>query len=235
MPSARKIPLLAFYVALVTVSTIIFTVYVPATRGYFNIGEAAIYVVALLSGRYFGAVAGGMGSALADLLLGYYIFAPATLVVKGLEGGLLGYLAEKRPELSKGKWVVLSLIIGIGLFLSVFLIGSTYYTGAIELNIFGLWPVALEVSPLFWGLIATASAALVVSAGLLSGPEVGWLILSAMASGMIMVTGYFLYEQLILGLAAIVEVPFNLGQVTVGVLLAVPSYKSLKVLRQRTK
>jgi hypothetical protein len=76
---------------------------------------------------------------------------------------------------------------------------------------------------------------LVVSAGLLSGPEVGWLILSAMASGMIMVTGYFLYEQLILGLAAVIEVPFNLGQVTVGVLLAVPAYKSLKVLKQRTK
>lgn len=235
MPSVRKIPLLAFYVALVTVSTIVFTVYVPATRGYFNIGEAAIYTVALLSGRYFGAVAGGMGSALADLLLGYYIFAPATLVVKGLEGGLLGYLAEKRPELSRGKWVALSLLIGVGLFLSIFLIGSTYYTGAVELNIFGMWPLVLGVSPLFWGAIATISAALVVSAGLLSGPEVGWLILSAMASGMIMVTGYFLYEQLILGLAAVIEVPFNLGQVTVGVLLAVPAYKSLKVLKQRTK
>ena len=80
MLSARNIPLLAFYVALVTVSTILFTVYVPATRGYFNIGEAAIYIIALLSGPYLGGVAGGMGSALADILLGYYLFALLFLV-----------------------------------------------------------------------------------------------------------------------------------------------------------
>jgi uncharacterized membrane protein len=235
LPSAREIPLLAFYVALVAVSTIMFTVYVPATRGYFNIGEAAVFTVALLSGRYFGAVAGGLGSALADILLGYYVFAPATLVVKGLEGGLLGYLAEKTPHLSKGRWIGFSLLVGVGLFLSVFLIGSTYYTGTVELSLFGVWPATLEVSPLFWGAVAAIAAALVISAGLLSSPEVGWLILSAMISGLTMVTGYFLYEQFILGFAAVVEVPFNLGQVIVGILLAVPIYKSLKALRQRTK
>jgi len=235
LPSAREIPLLAFYVALVAVSTIMFTLYVPATRGYFNIGEAAIFAIAYLSGRYFGAVAGGLGSALADVILGYYVFAPATLVVKGLEGGLLGFLAERRPTLSKQRWMVLSVLMGAGLFLSVFLIGSTYYTGSVELSFLGMWPTVLEVSPLFWGAVATVAAALVVLAGLLSGPEVGWLILSAMASGMVMVGGYFLYEQLILGMAAIAEVPFNLGQVIVGVLLAVPIYKSLKALRKRTK
>lgn len=235
MPSAREIPLLAFYVALVAVSTIMFTLYVPATRGYFNIGEAAVFTVALLSGRYFGAVAGGLGSALADIILGYYVFAPATLVVKGLEGGLLGFLAEKRPELSKARWTGLSVLMGAGLFLSVYLIGSTYYTGAVELSLLGAWPTILEVSPLFWGAVATTAATLVILAGLLSGPEVGWLILSAMASGMVMVVGYFLYEQLFLGIAAVAEVPFNLGQVIVGILLAVPIYKSLRALRKRTK
>jgi uncharacterized membrane protein len=235
MPSAREIPLLAFYTALVAVSTIMFTLYVPATRGYFNIGEAAIFTVALLSGRYFGAVAGGLGSALADIILGYYVFAPATLVVKGLEGGLLGFLAEKRPKLSRGPWMALSAFLGVGLFLSVFLIGSTYYTGTVEISLLGMWPTLLEVSPFFWGAVATIAAALVISAGLLSGPEVGWLILSAMASGMVMVTGYFLYEQLILGIAAVAEVPFNLGQVMVGILLAVPIYKSLRALRKKTK
>jgi uncharacterized membrane protein len=235
LPSAREIPLLAFYVALVAVSTIMFTIYVPATKGYFNIGEAAIFTIALLSGRYFGAVAGGLGSALADILLGFYVFAPATLVVKGLEGGLLGYLAEKKPALSRGRWMGLSILVGVGLFLSVFFIGSIYYTGAVELSFLGMWPNVLEVSPFFWGMVAAIAAALVISAGLLSGPEVGWLILSAMASGMVMVVGYFLYEQLILGIAAIVEVPFNLGQVIIGILLAVPIYKSLKALRKRTK
>lgn len=235
LPSAREIPLLAFYVALVAVSTVAFTVYVPATRGYFNIGEAAVFTVAFLSGRYFGAVAGGLGSALADMLLGYYVFAPATLVIKGLEGGLLGYLAEKRPDLSRGRWALLSALVGSVLFLAVYLIGSTYYTGVMELSFFGLWPAVLEVSPLFWGAVAAAAAALVVLTGIVSGPGTGWLVLSAMVSGSVMVAGYFLYEQFVLGIAAIVEVPFNLGQVIVGILLAVPIYKSLRALGKRTK
>ncbi len=235
LPSAREIPLLAFYVALVAVSTVLFTVYVPATRGYFNIGEAAVYTVALLSGRYFGAIVGGLGSALADILLGYYVFAPATLVVKGLEGGLLGYLAEKKPQLSRRSWIILSMVVGIALSLAVFLIGITYYTGSTELSFFGIWPLLLEVTPLFWGAVGVIAAALIIVAGLFSTPEVGWLILSAMVSGTVMVTGYFLYEQFILGMAAIAEVPFNLGQVVIGILLALPIYRSLRALGKRTK
>lgn len=221
MLTARKMALLAFYVALVFVCTVILPVYVPATRGYFNIGEAGIYIVALLSGPYFGAVAGGMGSALADIALGFPIFAPATLVIKGLEGGVCGYLAERRPQLSRGRWVVSFSLIGLALFLAVYLIGSTYYP---------------SLDPLFWGVVATASATLIILAGLFSGSEAGWHVFSCLVSGMIMVTGYFLYELLLFGLgAAIAEVPVNLGQVVVGTLIAVPAYRSLKVLSKRTK
>jgi len=221
MPSARKIPLLAFYVALVAVSTVLLPLYVPATRGYYNIGEAAIFTVALLSGPYFGAVAGGMGSALADLILGYPIYAPATLLIKGLEGGVLGYLADKRPQFSRRRWVIFSFLIGIVLFLAVYLIGSTYYT---------------SVDPLLLGVIATASAGLIILAGLFSSSEAGWQVLSCLIAGIMMVTGYFLYEQLLFGLgAAMVEIPVNLGQMVVGVLVAVPAYKSLRALSRKTK
>jgi hypothetical protein len=45
-----------------------------------------------------------------------------------------------------------------------------------------------------------------------------------------MVTGYFLYEQLILGVAALAEVPFNLMQVLVGVSAALLAEKRLSRL-----
>ena len=43
-----------------------------------------------------GFIAGGVGSALADVVGGYAVFAPITLVVKGLEGGLAGLASGRR-------------------------------------------------------------------------------------------------------------------------------------------
>ena len=91
---ARTVALGAVCTALVTVATML-SVPVPGFRLYFNLGEGVIYTVALLLGRRFGAAAGGLGAALADLLLGYALWAPLTLVIKGAEGFVVGTLAPK--------------------------------------------------------------------------------------------------------------------------------------------
>ena len=88
----------AVFSAFVCVATIIFTVYVPQTRGFFNIGETMIYVTALLFGPIVGGIAGGFGSMLADVILGYMEFAPATLVIKMCEGAVVGFLGKKNPK-----------------------------------------------------------------------------------------------------------------------------------------
>jgi len=67
----------------------------PATEGYINIGDAIIIAGALLGGARAGALAGGIGSALADLYGGYSHWAPFTLVIKGLEGMLIGGLGAR--------------------------------------------------------------------------------------------------------------------------------------------
>lgn len=79
--------------ALVFVTTRAFVLPIPQTKGFFNLGEAAIYLAAVLFGPAVGALAGGLGSALADLSLGYTQYAPFTLVIKGLEGALVGLIA----------------------------------------------------------------------------------------------------------------------------------------------
>jgi hypothetical protein len=43
-----------------------------------------------------------------------------------------------------------------------------------------------------------------------------------MVGGLEMVAGYFLYEQLVLSSAALAEVPFNLVQMAVGLIIAIP-------------
>ncbi|MDP2871449.1 MAG: ECF transporter S component [Bacillota bacterium] len=89
----RELTLTALFVALVTVATMVVQVPVPATGGFINVGDTMIFVAALVGGPKAGLIAGGLGSALADLLSGYAMWAPWTLVIKGLEGLLAAVLA----------------------------------------------------------------------------------------------------------------------------------------------
>ncbi|MBQ4066021.1 MAG: ECF transporter S component [Clostridia bacterium] len=52
--------------------------------GYANLGDTLIAACAFFVGPLWGFFAAGLGSALADLILGYGIYAPATFVIKGL-------------------------------------------------------------------------------------------------------------------------------------------------------
>lgn len=79
--------------ALVFVSTYVFFVPIPATRGIFNFGDIMIFIIAFTFGPILGGLAGGMGSALADIVAAP-IYAPYTLVIKGAEGWVAGYLSR---------------------------------------------------------------------------------------------------------------------------------------------
>lgn len=93
--STKKLTMIAMFMALTTVATMIIQIPIPATKGYLNVGDTVVIASALLMGKMAGGLVGGIGSALADLLSGYGYYAPITLVVKGLEGFVAGYLHEK--------------------------------------------------------------------------------------------------------------------------------------------
>ena len=236
MPNARTIPLYAFYTGLVAVATLIFTIYVPATRGYFNVGESAVFIIALLAGARAGAFAGGVGSMIADIMLGYYFFAPATLVIKGVEGGVLGLLAGKQPKLTMRAWKLISIAVGAAISLAIFILGSVYYTGETEISLglpwFNYSQFTVSIPAAFWTLLGLIAGGIVVATSFTARPEAGYAALCSTVAGLLMVIGYFLYEQFILGYVAIAEVPFNIGQVLVGIAIAIPAYNSLKALKR---
>jgi uncharacterized membrane protein len=91
---AKRVALGAILAATVTLSTMLH-VPLPGLRIYFNLGEGVIYIIALLLGARFGGLCGGVGAGLADILLGYPLWAPLTLVIKGLEGYIVGRLAPR--------------------------------------------------------------------------------------------------------------------------------------------
>ena len=84
----------AVFAALVCVVTVLFTIPIPATSGYFNLGESVIFIAALIFEPFVGSIAGG-GAAIADLILGAYVFAPATLIIKTFEGLIVGITNRK--------------------------------------------------------------------------------------------------------------------------------------------
>lgn len=96
---SRKIAAFSIYSALVCVATFIH-VPIPGYKIYFNLGEGAIYTIALLFGGAAGGIAGGLGSALADLILGYPMWAPFTLIIKGIEGLVVGKIGKKNKALA---------------------------------------------------------------------------------------------------------------------------------------
>jgi uncharacterized membrane protein len=92
--NVKELALLALFMALVAVATMIVRVPIPQTNGYMNLGDSMV----LLSGIFFGPVpgfmAGGIGSALADIFGGYPQWAPWTLVIKGIEAMLIGLVVR---------------------------------------------------------------------------------------------------------------------------------------------
>jgi uncharacterized membrane protein len=76
--------------------TMLISIPFPLTRGYFNLGDAMVMLAGLLLGARLGGIAGGVGSAIADVLLGFGYFAPMTLLIKGTEGFLTGLIGHNR-------------------------------------------------------------------------------------------------------------------------------------------
>jgi len=90
-----QLSLMAVMSALVTVGTLI--VQIPnGMGGYFNVGDVMIFVAALTFNPFVGGVAGGLGSALADIMLGFAPFAPFTLAIKGFEGLIASLIKNKK-------------------------------------------------------------------------------------------------------------------------------------------
>jgi uncharacterized membrane protein len=109
---ALKIALGAIFAALVAVATLTFVIPIPATSGYFNLGEVIIYVAALLFGPFIGAIAGG-GAAISDALVAVQ-YAPGTFIIKATEGFLVGYLTKALNKKIKSLTICATIAILVG-------------------------------------------------------------------------------------------------------------------------
>jgi uncharacterized membrane protein len=227
--TALKLALAAVFAALVFIATYSFVVYIPVTGGYFNLGEAGIYIAALFFGPLVGAFAGGIGAMVADLIVAP-VFAPGTLIIKAVEGALVGFLAKKLTgQTSKPSWRICTVLLGFVIGITFALTGVFYYSGNVELYI-GIpppqTPYVIFIPAELWYIIGSIVATTIVYASLKIEPQIVWSIFSIIIGGLVMVIGYFFYEQVVLGkTAAVFEIPINIGQMLIGLIISIPVVK----------
>lgn len=70
---------------------------IPAEGGMVHIGNVPLFFFAAYFGKRAGAVAGGVGMMLSDLLSGWGLYAPITLPVVALMGFVVGAIVRGRP------------------------------------------------------------------------------------------------------------------------------------------
>jgi len=136
----RQVAAIGVMGALATISTMIFVFPIPATSGYFNLGDTIVVITSLTFGPTVGAIAGGLGSGLADLLGGWYNWVIFTAIIKGAEGFVAGTLAGPKEGRTMNKtivaWAAGGLCMVGGYFLvQVFMYGFTGALAELPFNV----------------------------------------------------------------------------------------------------
>ena len=131
-PSARSlspamIGLVAVLIALTTVLTVVPPKFLTTAKGYFNLSDVMITFSSLIFGPWVGMITGGVGTALADLYVGFAPFAPLSFIAHGTEGFLIGWLG--RGQRSVGR-MILAWFVGSVAMVTIYFVGEgLFYTG----------------------------------------------------------------------------------------------------------
>lgn len=94
MKQTKKLVLTALFAALAGVATMAIRIPTPGTGGYIHPGDAVVILCGIFLNPGAAFLAAGLGSAMADLLGGYFLYVPITFAIKGLVA-LLGSFAYR--------------------------------------------------------------------------------------------------------------------------------------------
>ena len=102
--NVKKITVVGVMTALNIVIARVFLIPVPMTKGFLNLCDAGIVLIALLYGANYGGLVGALSGFLLDLLAGAPQYMLFSLVIHGFEGWVFGKVIEK--EKTPGRLVL---------------------------------------------------------------------------------------------------------------------------------
>lgn len=141
--------------AVLTALTYIFTAFInvrlpiAANGGLVHLGNVPLFLGAMIYGKKSGMIAGGVGMGLFDLLSGWTMWAPFTLIIVGLMGYVVGALTQKHRNLA---WRILAVAAAC----VIKIVG--YYLA--EVLLYGNWAAPLTSIP--GNLVQIGVAAVIV-------------------------------------------------------------------------
>ena len=112
----KKLIISALLSALVCVATMILRIPSPL-GGYLNLGDGIVLLCGWLLSPVYSFLAAGIGSALADILSGYALYAPVTFAVKGCMTLVAFFIAKgwhSRPLTAKVTGGIIAELVMIG-------------------------------------------------------------------------------------------------------------------------
>ncbi|RDW16687.1 ECF transporter S component [Oceanobacillus chungangensis] len=129
-------------IALVFVSTVFLNIRLPiaANGGLVHLGTAMLFIASILFGPKKGALAGAIGMGLFDMVGGWLLWAPITIVARGLQGYIVGRIAWLNGH--NGSSIALNITATI---VSVPFMIAVYYIG--ESILYGNWIAPLASIP----------------------------------------------------------------------------------------
>ena len=125
----RDLTVTGISIALVFVATLMINIRLPiGYGGLVHLGNVPLFLAAIIFGKRTGALAGAVGMGLFDLMGGWTLWAPATFLIVGLMGYVVGLIAEIKNDMT-------GYVIGIVLACIIKIAG--YYVA--EALIYGNW------------------------------------------------------------------------------------------------
>jgi len=99
----KKLVFTAIFIALCFVATSLIKIPIPVGWGYVHLGDSVVMLAGMLLGPVFGAIAGGLGSTLADFAGGYAHYMIPTFILKGTLAFSAGLIFKRMVEASRKK------------------------------------------------------------------------------------------------------------------------------------
>lgn len=137
-----SIAITGMLISLVFIATLFLNIKLPikANGGLVHLGTAMLFIASILFGPKKGAIAGAAGMGLFDVVGGWLIWAPITIVARGLQGFIVGKIAWAKGR--KGHNLILNIV---AMVVSMPIMLAVYYIG--EVILYNNWIAPLASIP----------------------------------------------------------------------------------------
>lgn len=121
----------AMFMGIIFISTYFIQIQTSAGMGgLVHVGTVALFSISLKYGKKYGAISAGIGMAMFDILSAWFIWAPATFVIRIIMGYVVGWIAEDEngqgTNLTKN---IIAILVGAAVMLPGYFIFQAFILG----------------------------------------------------------------------------------------------------------